>query len=229
MLPGEISRGGSHNGVVLMAWTTVAAPAPLRQLTLGVTAAGVAYLSFGGGGVQRLSAVARRTGVNLVVDAAWTDPAARQLSDYLIGQRRTFDLPVDWSRTAGVQRSVLTTLHGTVGYGDTITYGELAARSAAFGAEAKDSARAVGSIMGSNPIPVIVPCHRVLAADGLGGFGGGLEVKRWLLALEGALTPSLDFEKPTVEEVLRRAGGRAGGRIGLRQAADELRADRDSA
>lgn len=177
-----------------MAWTTVAAPAPLGQLTLGVTEVGVAYLSFAGGGVGRLSAITRRIGTTLFVDSAWTDPAVRQLGDYLSGARRTFDVPVDWSLASGVQRSVLASLHGTVGYGDTITYGELAARSAAFGADAKDSARAVGSIMGSNPIPVIVPCHRVLAADGLGGFGGGLEVKRWLLALEGVMTPSLDFE-----------------------------------
>ncbi|MGH3939959.1 MAG: methylated-DNA--[protein]-cysteine S-methyltransferase [Pseudonocardiaceae bacterium] len=175
-----------------MAWTTVAAPAPLGQLTLAVTEVGVAYLSFGPGGMGRLSAAARRIGTPLVVDRAWTDLAARQLGDYLTGSRRTFDVPVDWSLTSGVQRSVLATLHSTVGYGDTVTYGELAARSAAF--DAMDSARAVGSIMGSNPIPVIVPCHRVLAADGLGGFGGGLEVKRWLLALEGVLTPSLDFE-----------------------------------
>lgn len=177
-----------------MAWTTVAAPAPLGQLTLGVTEVGVAYLSFGSGGISRLSAVARRIGTTLFVDSAWTDLAARQLGDYLAGSRRTFDVPVDWSLSSGVQRSVLSTLHSTVGYGDTVTYGELAARSAAFDADAKDAARAVGSIMGSNPIPVLVPCHRVLAADGLGGFGGGLDVKRWLLALEGVLTPSLDFE-----------------------------------
>ncbi|MGH3930174.1 MAG: hypothetical protein ACRDTF_09380 [Pseudonocardiaceae bacterium] len=111
-----------------MAWTTVTAPAPLRQLTLGVTEVGVAYLSFAGGGIGRLSAIARRIGTTLVVHSAWTDPAARQLGDYLTGARRTFDVPLDWRLTSGVQRSVLSTLYGTVGYGDTITYGELVAR-----------------------------------------------------------------------------------------------------
>jgi methylated-DNA-[protein]-cysteine S-methyltransferase len=84
-----------------------------------------------------------------------------------------------------------------VGYGETVSYGELAARSGAFhGERGGIGARRVGSIMGSNPLPVVVPCHRVVAADGLGGFGGGLEVKRWLLALEGALPPTLDLGVP---------------------------------
>lgn len=177
-----------------MAWTTVAAPVPVGQLTIGVTEVGVAYVSFGTAPAG-LSAAARRIGANLVADSAWTGPAACQLAEYLRGQRRSFELPVDWRFTSGVQRAVLMTLHDTVGYGGTITYGDLAARSGAFGAEAgHQRARGVGSIMGANPIPVIVPCHRVLATDGLGGFGGGLEVKRWLLALEGVLTPSLDVE-----------------------------------
>ncbi len=177
-----------------MAWTTMAAPAPVGQLTIGVTEVGVAYVSFGTAPAG-LSAAARRIGASLVADSAWTGPTARQLAEYLQGQRRRFELPVDWRLTSGVQRAVLTTLHDTIGYGGTITYRDLAARSGAFGAEAEHhGARGVGSIMGSNPVPVIVPCHRVLAADGLGGFGGGLEVKRWLLALEGVTTPSLDFE-----------------------------------
>ena len=73
--------------------------------------------------------------------------------------------------------------------GSTVTYGELAARSGL--GHAHTAARGVGSIMGSNPVPVVVPCHRVMAADGLGGFGGGRPTKEWLLALEGVLTPSL--------------------------------------
>ncbi len=84
------------------------------------------------------------------------------------------------------------TLYGTVGYGETVTYGELAARSEL--GSAYTAARGVGAIMGSNPLPVVVPCHRVMAADGLGGFGGGRATKEWLLALEGVLTPALDFD-----------------------------------
>ncbi|MGH4025496.1 MAG: methylated-DNA--[protein]-cysteine S-methyltransferase [Pseudonocardiaceae bacterium] len=177
-----------------MAWTTMPAPAPVGQFTLGVTGQGVGYLSFGGG-LRGLSVAARSIGATLITDHAWTVPAVRQLTEYLQGRRRAFELPIDWRLTSGVQRAVLTTLYDSVGYGDTITYGELAVRSGAFGAAAEPhSARGVGSIMGSNPIPVLVPCHRVLGAADLGGFGGGLAVKRWLLALEGAMTPSLDFE-----------------------------------
>ena len=98
---------------------------------------------------------------------------------------------MDWSLTRGAQRQVLATLFATVGYGETVTYGELAARSEL--GSAYTAARGVGAIMGSNPLPVVVPCHRVMAADGLGGFGGGRATKEWLLALEGVLTGALDF------------------------------------
>ncbi len=87
-------------------------------------------------------------------------------------------------------------LAASVGYGETISYGRLASRAGLPAASDVPAARAVGSIMGSNPIPVIVPCHRVLAADGLGGYSGGagVEVKRWLLILEGSLPPTLDWQ-----------------------------------
>jgi methylated-DNA-[protein]-cysteine S-methyltransferase len=123
------------------------------------------------------------------------EAAARQLAEYFCGQRQEFDLPVDWSGFGPAQRQVLRLLYEDVGYGQTVTYGTLAVRA---GLEASDDvipARAVGKIMGSNPIPVIVPCHRVVASDGLGGYSGGAgpEVKRWLLILEGSLPPTLDW------------------------------------
>lgn len=99
---------------------------------------------------------------------------------------------MDWSLTAGSGRRVLEALLATVRFGQTVTYGELAARSGLGGAHT--AARGVGAAMGANPLPVVVPCHRVTAADGLGGFGGGRSVKEWLLALEGVLTPALDFD-----------------------------------
>ena len=79
----------------------------------------------------------------------------------------------------------------TVGYGETVTYAELAERSGT-----GVPARAIGSIMGANPVPIVIPCHRVVASDGLGGYSGGdpgrhLETKRWLLENEGALPPTL--------------------------------------
>lgn len=114
-----------------------------------------------------------------------------QLRAYFAGALRRFDLPVDLGQQTMATRAVLTALHETVGHGETITYGGLAARS---GTEVP--ARGIGSIMGANPVPLIVPCHRVVAGDGLGGYSGGdeghgLETKRWLLEHEGALPTSL--------------------------------------
>jgi methylated-DNA-[protein]-cysteine S-methyltransferase len=89
---------------------------------------------------------------------------------------------------------VLQLLHAGVGYGQTVSYQELGTRSDLGSTlPPHEVPRAIGGIMGSNPIPVVVPCHRVIASGGgLGGFGGGLETKRRLLALEGALPQTLD-------------------------------------
>ncbi len=168
--------------------SVVDAPTPIGALTVGVTPAGLAIVAFG----RRPEAVERaaeRLGEPLADGEG--GPAAEQLAEYLAGTRRVFDVPLDWSLTSGSQRVVLQTLHDTVPFGATVTYGELAARSGL--GKAYTAARGVGSIMGSNPLPVVVPCHRVLGSDSLGGFGGGLPTKEWLLALEGVLTPALDF------------------------------------
>ena len=121
--------------------------------------------------------------------------ARRQLAEYFSGRRKEFDLPIDWSGFGPAQRQVLGLLYDDVGYGDTVTYGTLAGRAGIPASTDVIPARAVGQIMGSNPIPVIVPCHRVVASDGLGGYSGGAgpEVKRWLLILEGSLPPTLDW------------------------------------
>jgi methylated-DNA-[protein]-cysteine S-methyltransferase len=121
---------------------------------------------------------------------SWTGPvceAARQLREYFEGRRTEFDLPLDPEGTP-FQRTVWRHLQG-IPYGQTISYGELARR-----AGNPKASRAVGSANGANPIPIVIPCHRVIAADGkLGGFGGSLPVKEALLALEsgtGAERPS---------------------------------------
>jgi methylated-DNA-[protein]-cysteine S-methyltransferase len=106
--------------------------------------------------------------------------AARQLAGYFDGQRRQFELPLDLSRQRPFQRRVLTVLL-QVPYGETVSYSELAALAGYPGA-----ARAVGGVMRHNPLPIIVPCHRVLLSSGeLGGFGGRPDLKRRLLDLEG--------------------------------------------
>ncbi|MFD4633426.1 methylated-DNA--[protein]-cysteine S-methyltransferase [Streptomyces sp. NPDC058284] len=111
----------------------------------------------------------------------------RQLAEYFAGRRRDFELPLDWSLISGFNRQVLRELVAGVPYGSVAGYGDLARRVGQPGA-----AQAVGLAMGANPLPVVVPCHRVVERDGgIGGFGGGLKTKRQLLALEGVLPQPL--------------------------------------
>ena len=103
---------------------------------------------------------------------------ASQLDEYFAGERTDFDVQMELDGTE-FQREVWTELT-RIPYGETISYGELARRVGR-----PSAPRAVGQANGRNPIPVIVPCHRVLASNGIGGYGGGLKVKRQLLAVEG--------------------------------------------
>jgi methylated-DNA-[protein]-cysteine S-methyltransferase len=127
---------------------------------------------------------------------AQLERACGQLGEYFAGQRRSFDLPVDWSEMSAAQRQVLPVLFASAAYGETVTYGALARRAGLADGATVPAARVVGQIMGSNPYPIIVPCHRVVAGDGLGGYSGGsgIEIKRWLLIFEGALPPTLDWD-----------------------------------
>jgi methylated-DNA-[protein]-cysteine S-methyltransferase len=113
--------------------------------------------------------------------------AIRQVDAYFAGDRQVFELPLDWSLISGFNRQVLRELAVGVPFGSVVGYGDLARRVGQPGA-----AQAVGMAMGANPLPVVVPCHRVVESDGgIGGFGGGLETKRKLLALEGVLPEPL--------------------------------------
>ena len=110
--------------------------------------------------------------------------AARQLDEYFAGERTTFDLPLELHGT-DFQQQCWRAL-ATIPYGQTVSYGEQARRLGL----GPDAARAVGAANGRNPIPIVLPCHRVIGADGsLTGFGGGLPTKRYLLEHEGALLP----------------------------------------
>jgi methylated-DNA-[protein]-cysteine S-methyltransferase len=104
--------------------------------------------------------------------------AAAQLDEYFAGERRAFDVRMELDGT-DFQREVWAELT-RIPYGETISYGELARRVGR-----PSAPRAVGQANGRNPIPIIVPCHRVLASNGIGGYGGGLKLKRALLAVEG--------------------------------------------
>ncbi|MFE0673733.1 methylated-DNA--[protein]-cysteine S-methyltransferase [Streptomyces sp. NPDC058867] len=113
--------------------------------------------------------------------------AIRQVKAYFSGERRDFELALDWSLISGFNRQVLRELAEGVPFGSVVGYGDLAARVGQPG-----GAQAVGMAMGANPLPVVVPCHRVVESDGgIGGFGGGVETKRRLLALEGVLPEPL--------------------------------------
>jgi methylated-DNA-[protein]-cysteine S-methyltransferase len=132
-----------------------------------------------------LAALSRRLekalGTPVVLERDERASVLRQIAEYAAGKRRRFDTRLDWSLARGFQRRVLAELV-KVRFGHTLSYGELALRAGKPGA-----ARAVGGAMAKNPIPLVVPCHRVLAAGGkIGGFGGGLTLKRALLALESA-------------------------------------------
>jgi methylated-DNA-[protein]-cysteine S-methyltransferase len=180
-----------------LAWATLGTP--VGRLSVGCSEAGVRQIRFGGPPVPaRAQHAAGEHSAAEKQRAAeeQRDAAVAQLEQYFAGKRRGFDLFIDWSLTSSLQQQVLRTLFGTVGYGETLSYGALARRVGHDSFGASPPARAVGQIMGSNPIPVVVPCHRVVAADGLGGYSGGTgtEVKRWLLTLEGALPPTLDWD-----------------------------------
>ena len=112
------------------------------------------------------------------------ETAAEQLESYFAGERTSFDLPLDLEGSEFQRRCWLAL--ATIPYGQTVSYGEQA-RRLGYGPE---QARAVGAANGQNPLPLVLPCHRVIGADGsLTGFGGGLPMKRFLLEHEGALLP----------------------------------------
>jgi methylated-DNA-[protein]-cysteine S-methyltransferase len=110
------------------------------------------------------------------------DGVRRQLDDYFEGRRREFDLPIDWALTAGFTRKVLQAT-ARIPFGAVSSYREVATE-----AGSPRAVRAAGNALGHNPIPIVVPCHRVLRTGGnLGGYTGGLEKKETLLRLEGVL------------------------------------------
>jgi methylated-DNA-[protein]-cysteine S-methyltransferase len=110
------------------------------------------------------------------------DEVRRELDRYFEGRLQDFELPLDWQLTQGFYRKVLRAT-ARIPYGQTRSYKQMATK-----AGSPRAVRATGSALGSNPLPIIVPCHRVLRTGGaLGGYGGGLDTKQALLELEGAL------------------------------------------
>src|SRR5581483_12060482 len=150
---------------------------PVGDLFLAATERGLCRISYRVEGQEE--ELARSFGLRVL--RVPLDTVRRELDEYFEGRRRTFDLPLDL-RVAPSHEAVLHEL-ARVPYGRTDTYGSLAARVGR-----PKAARAVGTVMNRNPIPIVLPCHRIVGASGaLTGYAGGLEVKRALLELEGAI------------------------------------------
>ena len=131
-----------------------------------------------------LARIVRTYGPGVLPDARRADPVARQLDQYFNGKRKVFDLAVDLSPLTDFQRRILGAT-ARVAYGDVATYAKVAAK-----AGNERAARAAGAALSANPVPIVVPCHRILASDGtLGGYAGGLAAKRVLLQLERGSVP----------------------------------------
>jgi methylated-DNA-[protein]-cysteine S-methyltransferase len=157
---------------------------PLGPLLVAVTPRGlvrVAYESEGGDEVV-LAELAERLSPRVLHAPGRTDAIRRELDEYFQGARHAFTTPVDWSLVRGFARGVLRAT-AQVPFGQVTSY-----RQVAEAAGSPRASRAAGNALGSNPIPIVVPCHRVLhTGGGLGGYAGGLERKRKLLELEGVL------------------------------------------
>ena len=162
-------------------------PSPMKVLTTFVDSpVGPLFLAADEDGLRAIEFHDNRHSVKR--DGAWREGdnavlrnAAKQLDEYFAGKRRDFDLPLSPHGTE-FQRGVWKTL-ATIPYGETISYAQLAQRVGK-----PNASRAVGAANGRNPLPIVLPCHRVIGADGsLTGFGGGLPTKQFLLKLEGAL------------------------------------------
>jgi methylated-DNA-[protein]-cysteine S-methyltransferase len=160
---------------------------PVGELTLAVTPRGLAYVAFDDEERDELLArFARELSPRVLEHPAATDEVRRQLEEYFGGSRTRFDLKLDRRLMRGIARDVLAAT-ARVPFGRTTTYGAIADRIGR-----PRASRAVGNALGSNPIPIVVPCHRVLRAGGdVGGYAGGPERKRRLLRLEGVLPPTL--------------------------------------
>jgi methylated-DNA-[protein]-cysteine S-methyltransferase len=157
--------------------------APVGELLVASTPRGLVRISFGADyGEHVLADLAEDVSPRILEAPERLDDERRQLDAYFEGKRHDFDLPLDWRLSGGFRAKVLHQI-ARIPYGETRSYKEMAED-----AGSPRAFRAAGSACGSNPIPIVVPCHRVLASGGkLGGYGGGLPAKQYLLRLEGVL------------------------------------------
>jgi methylated-DNA-[protein]-cysteine S-methyltransferase len=180
-LHARLASAAERDDVLDVAYRTV--ESPVGALLIAATPAGLVRVAFTIEGHDAvLQHLSDRISPRLLHAPARLDGVARQLDEYFAGRRHSFDVPLDWQLSKGFRRVVLEHLALDVEYGTTASYGTLARLSGS-----PKAVRAVGTTCATNPIPVVVPCHRVVRADGaLGGYRGGPAAKRTLLDLEGA-------------------------------------------
>ena len=174
----RLADRAESDGLVDVAYAQV--DSPFGPLTVAATERGLVRVAYPEKPLEEvLRRLAEAVSPRLLEAPARLDPIRRELDDYFGGRRRRFETPIDWGLTAGFFRRVLQAT-ARIGYGQVRTYAEVAS-----GAGNVKAVRAAGNGLGSNPIPVVVPCHRVVrTGGGLGGYTGGLERKEFLLGLE---------------------------------------------
>jgi methylated-DNA-[protein]-cysteine S-methyltransferase len=172
-------RADSH-GVLDVAYRTL--DTPVGPLLLAATAAGLVRVAYDAENHDHvLTILAAQLSPRILRAPRRLDTAAREIDEYFAGRRHEFDLPLDFSLSKGFRRMVLSHL-SDIGYGHTASYAAVAAA-----AGHPKAVRAVGTACATNPLPVVVPCHRVIRSDGsFGGYAGGPAAKQALLALEAA-------------------------------------------
>ena len=177
----EFRRRAEREGLLDVAYTEV--DTPVGRLLLAATPRGLVRITFPVESTEMaLEQLASTISPRVLESPERLDDVRRELDLYFDGRLRDFDLPLDWQLTRGFYRKVLRAT-ARIPYGKTRSYTEMAKR-----AGSPRAVRATGTALGSNPLPIVVPCHRVLRSGGaLGGYGGGLDVKQSLLELEGAL------------------------------------------
>jgi methylated-DNA-[protein]-cysteine S-methyltransferase len=157
-------------------------PSPVGELLVAATPRGLIRLAYNAEehADAVLEELARRVSPRVVEAPAALDEVRRELDEYFDGKRTSFDVPVDWRLHDGFGRKVLRAT-ARIPFGKVLTYGEVAAK-----AGSPRGSRAAGNALGSNRIPIVVPCHRVVRSGGkIGGYTGGIERKEYLLELEG--------------------------------------------
>ena len=177
--PPALAQRAAAEGLLDVAYASV--DSPVGPLLVAATPRGLVRLAFPGE-EDVVEDLAGRLSPRVLEAPERLDDVRRELDEYFAGSRDGFDLPLDWSLSRGFARKVLRAT-ARIGFGETSTYAAVAGK-----AGSPRAVRAAGNALGGNPIPVVVPCHRVLRTGGaLGGYAGGPERKEFLLRLEGVL------------------------------------------